>query len=242
MQLKTILNRVEKYKSFVYGKARFGKKGGRLTLSVSVRPRKGSRGECSGCGQRGPQYDRQPARRFEFVPLWGMAVYFVYCMRRVDCPRCGVKVERVPWAKGRCRLTTTYRWFLAAWGKRMAWQEVANVFHTSWQSVYRSVRYAVLWGVVHRKWGKIKALGIDEIAWQKGHKYLTLVYQIDEGRKRLLWIGRERTEESLRRFFRILPRKVARGIGFVCSDMWQPYLTVSPNRSARPCTFWTAFT
>jgi transposase len=226
MQLKTILNRVEKHKSFVYGKIRFGQRRGRLSLLVNLRPRRGSRPVCAGCGRRGPQYDRLAARRFEFVPVWGLAVYFVYCMRRVDCRRCGVKVEQVPWGEGRCHLTKTYRWFLAAWAKRLAWQEVAAVFNTSWQSVFRSVRYAVFWGIVHRKWGTIAAIGIDEIAWRKGHKYLTLVYQIDEGCKRLLWIGRERTEDSLRGFFRILPQKVAGQIQFVCSDLWKPYLKV----------------
>jgi transposase len=83
-----------------------------------------------------------------------------------------------------------------------------------------------LWGIVHREWGSIEALGIDEIAWRKGHKYLTLVYQIDEGCKRLLWIDRERTEETLERFFQVLPEQVAAQIRFVCSDLWKPYLTV----------------
>ncbi len=226
MQLKTILNRVAKHKSFVYGKIRFGQTAGRLSLLVDLQPRRGSRPMCAGCGRQGPQYDRLAARRFQFVPFWGMAVYFVYRMRRVDCGRCGIKVERVPWGDGRCRLTTVYRWFLADWAKRLSWQDVATVFHTSWQSVFRSVRHAVHWGAVHREWGSVKAIGIDEIAWRKGHKYLTLVYQIDEGCKRLLWIGRERTEDSLRRFFRILPQPVAEGIEFVCSDMWKPYLKV----------------
>ena len=226
MQLKTILNRLEKHKSFVYGKARFCRTRGRLSLAISVRPRRNSRPMCSGCGRRGPQYDQLDLRWFEFVPLWGLSVFLVYRMRRVSCRRCGVKVEQVPWADGRCRLTKTYRWFLAAWARRLSWQEVATVFHTSWQSVYRSVRYAVLWGIVHREWGKIEAIGIDEIAWRKGHRYLTLVYQIDEGCKRLLWIGRERTEGSLEAFFRILPEQVAKGITFVCSDLWRAYLNV----------------
>ena len=53
-----------------------------------------------------------------------------------------------------------------------------------------------------------------------------MVYQIDEGCKRLLWIGRERTEDSLRGFFHVLPEDVRKGIRFVCSDMWKPYLKV----------------
>ena len=226
MQLKTILNRVEKHKSFVYGSIQFCGKGTDLAIEVSVRPRQNSRPICSGCGRPGPQYDRLKPRRFEFVPLWAIAVFFVYRMRRVDCRRCGIKVEQVPWGDGQCHLTKTYRWFLAAWAKRLSWQEVADAFHTSWQSVFRSVRHAVTWGVVNRSWGTVTAIGIDEIAWQKGHKYLTLVYQIDEGCKRLLWIGRERTEDSLRGFFHLLPGEVRKGNRFVCSDMWKPYLKV----------------
>jgi transposase len=233
MQLKTILNHVEKHKSFVYGAVRFRQKNKEVAIEVSVRPRQNSRPICSECGCPGPQYDRLPARRFEFVPLWAIAVFFVYRMRRVDCRRCGVKVERVPWGDGQCHLTKSYRWFLAGWAKRMSWQAVADVFHTSWQSVFRSVRHAVIWGVVNRPWGTVKAIGIDEIAWQKGHRYLTLVYQIDEGCKRLLWIGRERTEASLTNFFEILPTKVSKGIKFVCSDMWKPYLKVIAKHASK---------
>lgn len=226
MQVKTILNRLQKHKSFVYGTGRLRRIKGRLSLEVTIRPRKNSRPVCSGCNRSGPRYDRLTPRRFEFVPLWGLAVYFVYRMRRVDCRACGVKVERVPWGSGGSRLTNTYRWFLSSWARRLSWQEVADVFGTSWQTVFRAVRDTVIWGLIHRKWGKIEALGVDEIAWRKGHQYLTLVYQIDEGRKRLLYVGRNRTEASLRTFFGIMPRRVARGLRFVCSDLWKPYLTV----------------
>lgn len=70
------------------------------------------------------------------------------------------------------------------------------------------------------------AIGIDEIQWRIGHQYLTLVYQIDEGAKRLLWIGRERTEATLRRGMAQLGPDFCGGLKFICSDMWQPYLKV----------------
>ena len=87
MQLKTILNRVEPFKSFVYGKVQWVEGTARPTLEVEVHARKNGRAICSGCGRPGPGYDRLPERRFEFVPLWGIAVYFVYALRRVDCPK-----------------------------------------------------------------------------------------------------------------------------------------------------------
>jgi len=226
MQLKTILNRVEPFKSFVYGKIRWGKSGGQATLEVEVRARKNGRAICSGCGRPGPGYDRLSERRFRFVPLWGMAVFFVYAMRRVDCPSCGVTVERVPWAKGKCHLTTSFRWFLARWAKRLSWEEVAEIFGTTWRDVFESVKHAVFWGLLHQDLNGIKAIGVDEIQWQRGHHYLTLVYQIEDGMKRLLWVARDRTEQSLRGFFQFLSAEARGSIRFVCSDMCQAYLNV----------------
>jgi transposase len=226
MQLKTILNRVEPFKSFVYGKVQLVEKAGRPTIEVEVDARKNGRPICSGCGRPGPGYDRLPERRFEFVPLWGIAVCFVYTMRRVNCPNCGVTVERVPWAEGKCHLTTSYRWFLSGWAKYLSWQEVADRFRTNWRNVFESVKHAVSWGLEHRNLGGIEAIGVDEIQWQRGHHYLTLVYQIEDGMKRLLWVAEERTEESLRGFFKMLSDEVRGSIRFVCSDMWQPYLNV----------------
>jgi transposase len=224
MQLKTILNRVESFKSFVYGKVRWVQGDGQSAIEVELHARKNGRAICSGCGRPGPGYDRLPQRRFEFVPLWGMPVFFLYALRRVDCPRCGVTVERVPWATGKCHLTTSYRWFLARWAKRLSWNEVASIFGTTWRNVFESVKHAVFWGVFHQNLGRIEAIGVDEIQWRRGHQYLTLVYQIEDGMKRLLWVARDRTEQSLREFFRTLAGETRESIRFVCSDMWQPYL------------------
>lgn len=233
MQLKTILNRVEPHKSFVYGSITMIQEAGRLALEIQLQSRANGRPVCSGCRRRRPGYDRLPSRRFEFVPLWGIAVFFIYAMRRVECPTCGVKVEEVPWGDGNCRLTRSYRWFLARWARRMSWQEVAVVFHTSWEHVRDAVRHAVFWGVVHRDLRGIRTLGVDEIQWRRGHEYLTLVYQLDEGRKRLLWVAKERTEESLRGFFQMLGKAASGRVQFVCSDMWQAYLSVIAAEAKR---------
>jgi len=231
MQLQTILNRVQRHKSFVYGKAQFRDGDDGLALDVTVEPRANGKPVCSGCGKKRPGYDHLPARRFQFVPLWGIAVFLVYALRRVNCPGCGVTAERVPWASGKEHLTTAYQWFLARWAKRLAWQEVADIFRTSWNTVYRAVTLAVLWGIGNRSLEGVTAVGIDEIQWRKGHKYLTLVYQIQEGCKRLLYIGAERTEKSLRGFFDLFGTVRAAALRFICSDMWRPYLTVIAERA-----------
>jgi hypothetical protein len=148
MHLKSILNRVERHKSFVYTQATFVERDGvEPCIEVQIEPRANGRPICSGCGKKRPGYDRLAARRFEFVPLWNIAVFFVYALRRVDCPKCGVTVERVPWAEGKEHLTTTYRWFLARWAKRLSWKETAVAFNTTWDNVFRAVKHAVLWGI-----------------------------------------------------------------------------------------------
>ena len=229
MQLKTILNRVEPFKSFVYKHAEWDENANRLTIRVFLDHRKNGRPVGSGCRKVCPGYDRLPERTWEFVPLWQIAVLFVYAARRVNCPECGVVVERLPWGDGKCRQTLAFRWFLSRWAKRLSWKEVAEVFHTSWDTVYRSVRYAVLCGLVHRQLTSglkdVVAIGVDEIQWQRGHHYLTLVYQIDAEVRRLLWVGRERTESTLTGFFAVAGKDMPQ-LQYVCSDMWKPYLNV----------------
>jgi transposase len=171
-------------------------------------------------------YDRLGERRFEFVPLWGISVFLAYRMRRVNCKRCRVTVEMVPWCDGKNQLTTTYRWFLATWAKRLSWSEVGSIFRTSWDSVCRAVEHAVEWGLAHRDLSKVTELGVDEIAWARGHTYLTLVYDIGGETKRLLAVAEERTEASLRSCLEGLGDPVCDGVKYVCSDMWRPYLKV----------------
>ncbi len=231
MQLKTILNRVQKFKSFVYKNARWTGSAKVPELEVAVVERANSWAVCSGCGCPGAGYDRQPKRRFEFVSLWGIKVFLVYAPRRVNCSSCGVRVERMPWALGKRPLTQAYGWFLAGWAKRLCWKEVAEVFHSSWDSVFRSVEMAVDWGRAHQDLSGVQAIGIDEIAWKRGHKYLTLVYQIDDHCKRLLWIGEKRKVKTLLGFFRWFGAERSQKLKYVCSDMWKPYLKVIAKKA-----------
>ena len=231
MQLKTMLNRVQKFKSFVYGSVCWVEGAQEPTLEVELHARRNSRPACSVCGHRRPGYDRLTMRRFEFIPMWGIKVFFLYAPRRVDCPDCGVRVERMPWTVGKHRLTKSYAWFLATWARRLSWQEVAVAFRTSWHHVFRSVEMAVSWGRAHQDLSGIEAIGVDEIQWQRGHKYLTLVYQIDADDRRLLWVGKKRRAKTLLGFFRWFGHERTKKLRYICSDMWQPYLKVIAKKA-----------
>jgi transposase len=226
MLIKTVLNKVERFKSFVYGTIRLQFVDGVEALVIDIEPRRNSRPVCPECGRRRNVYDRQPQRLFEYLPVLAFKSYYRYAPRRVDCPTCGVKVEALPWSYGKERMTFSYQVFLTRWAKRLSWKETAAIFETSWDTVFRAVKFVVDYGLAHRDLGGVTEIGIDEIKVFKGHKYLTLVYQLNAGVRRLLWCGPERRTKTLLRFFQQFGKERSAQSKFVCSDMWAPYLKV----------------
>jgi transposase len=229
MLVKTLLNHCYRFKRFVYGTCRFEGNGDIIRIIVPIVPRKNSKPQCSGCGLFGTTYDHLQPRLFEFIPIWGIPVLFEYSMRRLSCATCNITVESVPWATGKHQKTLPYMGFLASWAEDLPWKRVGERFHTSWHTVYRAVQWVVDYGLAHRKLDNVTAIGVDEIQYQKGHKYLTLVYQLDQGCRRLLWVGKERTMESFREFFTTMAESIPdfrEQLKFVCSDMWKAYLRV----------------
>ena len=235
LEVKTILNRIQHFAGFVYREVRFGYSArGRLRIHVCLEPHCSSRGSCSACRKPAPGYDRLPQRSWLFVPLWGIKTYFFYAPRRVDCPVHGVVVEHIPWSDGKRPVTLTMMCFLSRWARRLSWRETARAFRTSWECVYRSVEWFVQWGLAHRKLENVRSLGVDEIHWGKSKRadnFLTVVYQIDSHCRRLLWVGKRRTQATLRRGLEALGEEVVSGLRFVCSDMWRPYLNVIADRA-----------
>ncbi|OVE81269.1 ISL3 family transposase [bacterium M21] len=224
MHIKTILNRRHPLKRFVYEDSKMTTDS---ELIVTIRPRKNSKPLCSRCGLRSPGYDTLEERLFQFVPILGMPVFFSYSMRRVECSGCGIVVEQVPWADGKHRNCKVFFAFLASWAEDLPWKRVAERFQTSWQTVYKGVDWVVSYGLKHRDLEGVTAIGVDEVQYRKGQNYFTVVYQLDSHCRRLLWVGKDRTEEAFAIFFsdmeRLLPGFCA-SIQFVCSDMWKAYL------------------
>jgi transposase len=206
-----------------------GQEGKGEVIEIVLEAHGGMRGRCSRCQRPAPGYDRLPERRWQFVPLWGIPTYFHYAPRRVECLEHGVVVEHIPWSEGKRPITCAMMGFLARWARRLSWRETAQVFQTSWESVYRSVEWYVEWGLAHRPLQAVESIGIDEIHWGHGlraENFLTVIYQIDAQCRRLLWVGKRRSEATLRRGLKELGGEFVHGLRFVCSDMWKPYLNV----------------
>ena len=232
MHLETLLNACHKFTGFVYAKARWKVlNNGERIIAVQIRPRKKSKARCVLCQQPAPGYDRLKPRKFWFIPLWGFRVMFVYVRRRVTCAEHGIQVEWLPWAEGKSPLVNAFKIYLAQWVKHLPVQTVATLFHVTWQNVFAAVKYVVDYGLQHRCLDNIRSIGVDEIHYRAGYKFLTLVYQIDASCRRLLYVGQDRTVKSLLRFFRRFGKERNRGLKAVSCDMWKPYLKVIAKKA-----------
>jgi transposase len=210
-------------------------------LEVHLRPHPRRKAICSGCRQSAPGYDTQAQRQWHYLNVLHFLVVLYYAPRRVECPRCGVRVEWMKWSAGKSPYAIPLMHSLARWARRLSWKEVATVFQVSWDAVYRSVQWLVGYGLQHRELGDVSALGVDELHWGKGKKsgnFITVLYQIDKGMRRLLWVGRTRTLATLARGLWELEEMkegFCGGIKVVCSDMWKPFLKVIRELLPKAC-------
>jgi transposase len=127
-------------------------------------------------------------------------------------------------------MTTVLMVFLANWARRLSWSETAKTFGFSWDYVRTSVEWVVHWGLEHRDLDGIEAIGIDEVSYRKRHKYMTVIYDLSRGRRRLLWIAQNHTQATLKQFFSWFGPERCTRLQFVCSDMWHAYIDVVAQR------------
>lgn len=237
LQVKTILNHVQPLAGFVYADVRMVDAAGSREINIDVEAHGGRRGLCPQCRKPAPGYDRMPAkRRWRFVPLWGMSTWLCYQPRRVECAGHGVVVEYMPWSEGKRQVAVAMMCFLAVWARRMSWRETARVFRTSWEAVFHAVEWYVEEGLARRVLEGVRSIGIDEIHWGRGLRadnFLTVIYQIDAGCRRLLWVGKRRSQATLRKGLKALGPEVVKGLRYVCTDMWKPYLQVIKSEAGQ---------
>jgi transposase len=191
---------------------------GAAMLVVRVRPDRSARSRCSRCGRRSRGYDRGDGRR-----RWrGLDFGTVPVMLEADAPRVccrahGVVVAAVPWARARSRFTREFEDTCAWLAAHAPGSVVAELLRTTWRSVASVVTRVVAEaaGRVDRLDG-LRRVGIDEIAFRKGHRYLTCVVDHDTGR--LVWAAEGRNAETVGKFFDALGAARAGALTHVSAD------------------------
>lgn len=164
----------------------------------------------------------QKRREWRDLSMRKLPLKLRYRPRRVECPRCGVRVEDFPWAEPWARVTTALSNAVAMLARELSWQGTAREYGLNWKSVATIVKRAVQYGLKHRQRPPVHVIGIDEVSRRKGQVYLTVVYDLE--RRVLLWVGEDRTEEAVRKFFtEEMGRRRCHTLQVVCMDMWAAY-------------------
>jgi transposase len=191
---------------------------GAEVLVASVRPKAGAARRCSRCQRRCPGYDTSPtARRWRGLDLGTTQVFLQARTRRVRCPEHGVVVSAVPWARPGSRFTSAFEDTCAWLVCHAALSVVAILLRVAWRSVSD-----IIARVVAERAGRLDRLaglhriGIDEISYRRGQRYLLVVTDHDTGR--LVWAGKNRTKQTLSRFFDDLGADRAAQLTHVSAD------------------------
>jgi transposase len=190
-------------------------------LIVDVVP-KARTPRCSGCGRRAPRvYDRRP-RLWRHLDLGGMVLSLRYDLRRVECRRCGVLTELVPWAEHRSGFTREFEQTAAYLAQRTDQTTVSTMLRIAWLTVGSIVaRVVSRLGPADRLEG-LTHIGIDELSYRKHHEYVTIV--VDHLKGRVVWAHPGKNAETVRRFFEELGPERAAKIEAVTIDMSGAYI------------------
>lgn len=185
---------------------------------VRVRPRARARGRCGRCGRRGPVYDRGEGRRRWRALDWGtVQVLLEADAPRVSCRVHGPTVAAVPWARhgaGHARVFDAQVAWLATQCSKTA---VTQLMRIAWRTVG---------AIITRVWADVEAtrdrlaglrrIGIDEISYKRGHRYLTVVVDHDSGA--LVWAAPGRDKATLAGFFDTLGPERCAQVTHVSAD------------------------
>ena len=191
---------------------------GKLTLMVTPGwrlPR------CGRCGRRGPIYDRRPLRWWTHLPFGATPVRLAYAPRRVECPRCGVLTEKLPWGEATSRFTTAFEEMVAYLAQITDQTHVARQMGISWSAVGSIVTRVVARHLPAGRLASLRWIGIDEFSFRKRHRYLTIV--VDHERRRIVWADEGHQAATLDPFFKLLEPKGCAAIELVSIDLAASY-------------------
>ena len=223
-QLTQVLGRWEGYRVGRAQRFAAGVKGPQPQVWIELHPEPEREKVCQGCGQavQGPGAVHDWSERWvRDLPILDAQTHLLVHRCRLACPRCGPKLERLPWLERYARVTTRLGESVARLCAAMPIKQVAGYYGLGWDQT-KAIDKAYL----GRTLGPVDLSGVtqiamDEFAIQKGHRYATVV--VDPHDKRVLWIGRGRGREDVRPFFQLLGAAGCQRLRAVAMDMNASY-------------------
>lgn len=177
---------------------------------------------CPACGKPCALYDHQPERRWRHLDTCQYKTILHAEPPRSNCADHGVRVVHLPWAEPNSRFTALFEGIAIEWLKVASQKAVAGQLRLSWDEVHAIQQRAVARGLARRKQDNVEHLGVDEKSFTRGHRYFTLVNDLD--RCRVLFVAENRTEESLDAFWCRLSEAQIQSVRAIAMDMWDPYV------------------
>jgi len=186
---------------------------------VSVRLRWRAARRCGLCGRRCAGYDLgRGRRRWRAVDLGVTRAYVEAAAARVCCPSHGVVVAAVPWARHGAGHTRDFDALVVWLVRRMSKQAVCQLVRVGWRTVGQIIARMVADAdaAAGDRLAELRRIGIDEVSYRRGHRYLTVV--VDHDTRRVVWLAPGRDKATLLRFFDLLGPQRCAGIELVSAD------------------------
>ncbi len=176
-----------------------------------------------GCGfSTRSVYDHRPCpTRWRHLDVCGRPLYIAANLRRLRCRQHGVKVEAVAFARPGARVTRDFENLIVWCAASMDWTAASVLCRVSWRTVARVVERVVPTKVDLARLDGLVRIGVDEISWKRGHKYLTLVIDHDTGR--VIWGAKDRSAKALAAFFEDLGDDATARLEAISMDFGAPY-------------------
>ncbi len=185
---------------------------------------------CPRCGCVGRAGYDQRLRRWRHLDLARRRCLLEYAVRRFACPGCRrVVSEAVPWARPGARFTRAFEQLVAWLAQQSAFSVISRLLRVTWRSVARIVSRVVAEARPRLRLDGLERIGIDEISYRRGRRFLTVV--VDHGSGRVVWVGEGHSQQTLDAFFDELGPERTAALRAVSVDMWAAYLKALRERA-----------
>lgn len=200
--------------------ARIELKGKEQRVDLWIEYGEGAKFPCSECGQQSPLRDHRD-RVWRHLDSCQFATY-VHCeVPRVECGTHGVRQVTVPWSEPGSQFTALFERLAIDLLRECSVQGAARILGVSWDEAFGIQKRAVGRGLARRKAQPLRQLGIDETAARRGHRYLTVVADLE--RQQVEFVTEHRKRESIDRFYQTRPKESWEQVEAIAMDMWEPY-------------------
>lgn len=199
------------------------------TIEVEMALKEGELWGCPECGKAMHMHDVE-RRRWRHLDSCQFKTFVAADVPRVNCPTHGTQTVKVPWAEPRARFTALFERFAIDVMLACPTSQASELLRITWDQADGIKQRAVTRGLARRQDEPVRRVCVDEKAVGCGQTYVTVVSVLDEGRARVHYIGDDRTEESLDKFWLGLSEERRQNVEAVAMDMWKPYWNSTVKR------------